>query len=152
VPERVAIVGSREGADLEDVRGFVIDLWHKYPDTILVSGGAKGVDKCAETTWLAAGGQVESYRPVQIREGVYGIEKWELGIGQPRVYTLMNEPTWADFRSAATYRDILIAEVSDRVVSFMRDGGSRGAGFTAAMAENCYEKPTYRYFATVPCS
>lgn len=123
------------------------DLHAKYPGTVVVSGGASGVDKAAEEEWLRLGGQVESYRPVQFRPDVWGIEKWELGGEQPRVFRLVNEPTWADFKSAAIYRDILIAERADRLVSFQAEGGSRGADFTAWMAQETYDIPTYRYYA-----
>jgi hypothetical protein len=144
-------VGSREGVSLSDVIGFLADLWQKYPYTILVSGGADGVDKTAEGFWRQCGGQVESLRPVLLArypngDESWGIEKWELG-ANPRVYRLVNELTWANFKSAAIYRDILIAEASDRVVSFQSAGGSRGASFTAEVAEHTYERPTYRFEA-----
>lgn len=45
-PLRVAIVGSREYSDLERVREYVRSL---PAGTIVVSGGARGVDKTAET-------------------------------------------------------------------------------------------------------
>lgn len=144
-PERVAIVGSRQGADLEDVIGFVRALWAKHPDTILVSGGALGVDLAAENEWCSLGGSVESYRPKAIGPVEWAIEKWELG-PTPSVRLLIEDPTFANFKSAALYRDMLIAEVSNRVVAFMAPGGSRGASFTAEMGEN-YGKDTYRYFA-----
>lgn len=150
--ERVAVVGSREGANLSDVVAFLCDLWRKYPDTIIVSGGADGVDRYAESTWQKFGGRVESFRPVLLKrlpnaDESWGIEKWELGGSQPRKYLLIEEPTWANFKSAAIYRDILIAEAADRTVSFMRAGGSRGAGFTAETAEKTYGRPTYRFEA-----
>lgn len=144
--ERVAIVGSREGADLDAVREFVHALREKYPGSILVSGGASGVDQTAEQEWLSLGGKVESFRPLKRRDS-WVIELWELGGDNPRCYVLETEPSWADFKSAATFRDILIVEVADRTVVFVRFGGSRGAGFTAEMSENCYGKPTYRYEA-----
>lgn len=145
MPERVAIIGSRAGADLQQVDDFVYALRSKHPGTIVVSGGASGVDKLAETTWLSFGGRVESYRPVIVRDS-YGIEKWELGGDQQKVYVMAEEPTFENFKSAALYRDMLIAEVSDRVVAFFRSGYSRGAGFTKEIAEG-YGRPTYEYMA-----
>jgi hypothetical protein len=145
VSERVAIVGSREGADLDEVRAFVRALWEKYPDTILVSGGAKGVDQAAEQEWLALGGQVESLRPVQLGPDHYTVEKWYLGGPTPSVYTLANEPTWENYKSAATYRDILIAETADRVVAFTARPLTRGTAFTVESARETYGKPTYVY-------
>lgn len=144
--ERVAIIGSREGADLQQVENFVYALRAKYPETIVVSGGASGVDKLAEATWLSFGGDVESYRPVVLPNGSYGIEKWELGGERQRVFVLADEPHWENFKSAALYRDILIAEISSRVVAFFRSGYSRGAGFTKEIAEG-YGRPTYEYMA-----
>lgn len=147
--ERVAIVGSRQGADLSDVEHFVRALWVKHPDTILVSGGEpNGVDWKAEQTWLELGGQVESFRPTKLRSDPeeWGVEKWVLGTDRPTVYLLSSDPTWGNFVSAALYRDMLIAEAADRTVAFMRKGGSRGAGFTAEMTENA-GKPAYRYEA-----
>ncbi len=155
--ERVAIVGSRDGADLSRVEGFLTTLHLVYPDTILVSGGATGVDSCAEQFWLAHGGQVESYRPIatkytkeadgKTRATSYGIEKWELGGASPRAFRLLEEPEFGNYASAAIYRDILIAERADRTVAFFRPGGSRGAGFTVEMTAGCYNKPVHVYEA-----
>lgn len=145
--ERVGVVGSRQGADLEHVRDFLVALRAKHPDTILVSGGAEGVDKEAEATWLRLGGQVESLRVKEIDVEDWGVEMWELGGAQPRVYMLIQEPTWQDWKSAIHYRDLLIAERADRLVAFFKPGRSRGAGFTAEMSRN-YDKPTYEYERT----
>ena len=143
--ERVAIVGSREGVPAEVVRSFVRQLWEKHPDTILVSGGAVGVDRIAEQEWLRLGGQVESYRPVQMAVDVYGVEKWELGGSSPRVYALVNDLTFENYKSAALYRDTMIAEAADRIVGFVKRGGSRGTEFTLEWGEESQPKPRYRY-------
>jgi len=45
---RVAIVGSRSGVDLDQVQAFVRRLADEHPHTIVVSGGAPGVDRAAE--------------------------------------------------------------------------------------------------------
>jgi len=45
---KVAIVGSRSYPHPESVRQFVQQLAEKYPDAIVVSGGARGVDSIAE--------------------------------------------------------------------------------------------------------
>lgn len=142
--ERVAVVGSREGADLDQVTAFLRELRAKHPDTIIVSGGARGVDKWAEERWLEFGGRVESYRPKQIGLEEYGIEFWELGVPQPRVYMLVNEPTWGNYESACLYRDILIAEACDRLVAFYKPGRSWGTLFTAEMAGH-NGKPVYEF-------
>lgn len=142
--ERVAVVGSREGADLEQVSAFLAELRVKHPLTTIISGGAKGVDKAAEEGWLALGGHVHSYRPKQIGLEEYGVEFWDLGGEQPRVFLLTNEPTFADYASACNYRDLLIAEECDRLAVFYAPGRSRGAAFTAEMAGN-FGKPVYEF-------
>lgn len=144
--ERVAIVGSRQGADLQAVRAFVIALHEKYPDTILVSGGADGVDHEAEQTWLSLGGRIVSFRVRQI-EGGYGVEKWELGGSQPRLFLLANEPVWADYTSALFYRNLLVAEECDRLVLFHKRGWRGGGSMAADSAKVAYEKPVYEYEA-----
>ena len=45
MPEKVAIVGSRTWTNWEAVRDYVNSL---EPDTVVVSGGARGVDQWAE--------------------------------------------------------------------------------------------------------
>lgn len=142
--EKLAVVGSREGADLDQVALFLAELREKHPDTIVVSGGAKGVDSAAEQGWLALGGRVESYRPKQLGLESYGIEFWELGVPQPRVFLLANEPTFEDYASACHYRDMLIAESCDRLVVFYAPRRSRGAAFTAEMAGH-HGKPVYEF-------
>jgi hypothetical protein len=160
VAERVAIVGSREGADEADVRHFVTALHVKHPDIILVSGGAPGVDIIAEQLWLSLGGKVDSYRVVAskwetqgntMRAVQYGVEKWELGVENPRVFALIEHPSFADYKSTALYRDTLISETADRIVTFQAPRGSRGAGFTAEWGEESQPKPRYNYFAKMPC-
>ena len=74
--------GSREGADLEHVASYVRGIAAKYPDTIIVSGGAEGVDKTAETTALASNLSVISFRPKKLRHDEvlgeeWGVQRWE---------------------------------------------------------------------------
>lgn len=146
--ERVAVVGSRDGADTTALSEFLIALFQKYPDTVVVSGGnrstERSVDYIAERTWLSLGGRVWSYRPCQFGPEEYGVEFWDLGGPQPRVFRLMNEPTWATYEAACFYRDMLIAEVCDRLAAFYKPGRSRGAGFTAETAR-LEGKPVYEY-------
>lgn len=140
---KVAIVGSRQGVSPDRVAKFVAKLWEKQGiETVLVSGGANGVDKCAEQTWLALGGKVQSFRIRKIagdmtHEDVYAIEVWRLGGEQPVVFMPQNEPTWATAASALYYRNLLIAEFADRGVAFW-DGRSRGTSdaIDAFHAEN----------------
>lgn len=130
---KLAVVGSRQGADLAHVRAFVAAL---PADTIIVSGGAVGVDKTAEQAWLENGGRVISFRPKQLSDEEYGIEVWELGGDNPRVYEYQGFPTGATYKDAAFLRDILIAETCDRLVAFYKRGRSWGAGFTQGWAHD----------------
>jgi len=58
---RVAIVGSRQGVKLAKVQKFVHDLAAKYPDAVVISGGAKGVDTAAVEDARAYGLRTEVY-------------------------------------------------------------------------------------------
>lgn len=65
-PMRVAVVGSRGYADLDEVRSYVRSL----PEgTTIVSGGARGVDAIAEEAAGQRGHAVESYRPDYAKHG-----------------------------------------------------------------------------------
>lgn len=132
--ESVAIVGSRRGADLEAVKAFVHALHTQQPDTLLVSGGAVGVDKVAERTWLELGGRVNSYRVRELGPTKFAIECWELGGDTPRCYVLADEPTTYDYSSALIHRDAVVAERAKRVVAFFRRGRSGGTQTTVDLA------------------
>ena len=135
--ERVAIVGSRQGADHKAVVALLEALKAQQPDTIVVSGGAKGVDELAESAWFRLGGRVRSYRPAKWGD-VYGIEIWNYGGNQPAQISPCAEQrvTFADFRSAAIYRDWMIAEDADRLCAFYRVGGSPGTAITESLARD----------------
>lgn len=147
--EVVAVVGSRSGADVEHVERFLRELHARFPGNTLVSGGNRSsedsVDHVAEQLWLGLGGHVISFRPKKLREDHWIIEKWEGAGGQfRRVTDLIHEPSFGDFRSAAIFRDMLIAELADRVVVFYEPGKSPGSAFTAetGRVEN---KPVYEF-------
>lgn len=59
-PQKVAIVGSRDYANLAEVKRYVLGL---APGTVIVSGGARGVDRAGELAAYEAGFQVEIYFP-----------------------------------------------------------------------------------------
>ena len=147
--ERIAVVGNRRGADLSQVLGFIESLNEIQPDSTLVSGGAEGVDSFAESTWFRLGGRVRSYRPVPWQDG-YGIEVWNYGGGQPAevLPVEVQQVQSADFRSAALYRDTLIAEDADRLVAFYRAGPvwNSGTQFTESWARD-RGVPTYTFVA-----
>lgn len=116
----MGIVGSREFPHLDDVRAFVHSLVEKYPQAVIVSGGAKGVDTTAEQEALGLGLDIVSFRPTKLADEEYGVDRWELGLDKPRKITL-GEPAsrmWATYAGAAWYRNLLIAETSDVGVGF----------------------------------
>ncbi len=100
--ERVAIVGSRDYLHLGRVAQFVAAL---PAGTIVISGGARGVDKTAEQAARS-----------------YGLE------------TLILPADWERFgKSAGFRRNHDIVGRADRVVAFW-DGKSRGAKHTIDLA------------------
>lgn len=139
----LAVFGSRKGVHLERVGVYLSDRGRAVKDTVLVSGGADGVDRYAEQTWQALGGRVISLRPIKLAEEEYGVERWEFGGNQPPlVYKLIDHPVFGDWKSAAHYRSLLIAEISDRGVAFRAGGNrSRGTTFTIEAFLKTYGKP-----------
>lgn len=123
--ERIAVVGNRKGADMQQVVQFIEALHAAQPDTIVISGGAAGVDQMAESTWFRLGGRIRSYRSAPWGDG-FGVEVWNYG-GRADVTAYVSpveeqRVQLADYRSAALYRDTLIAEDCDRLVAFYRHG------------------------------
>lgn len=101
--ERVAIVGSRDFKNLDAVVEYVKSL---PAGTIVVSGGARGVDTVAQETAFACGLQVTVYHP-----------------------------QWGKYGNSAGYRrNELIVNNCDRVVAFWT-GKSRGTKHTINIAE-----------------
>jgi hypothetical protein len=147
--ERVAVVGNRKGADMQQVLDFMLALRARQPDSLIVSGGAAGVDQMAESTWFRLGGRIRSYRPASWQDG-YGIEVWNYGGSQPAEVLPVEcqQVQAADYKSAATYRDTLIAENADRLVAFYRAGMTWGSGtaFTEGWARD-RGVPTYTFVA-----
>jgi hypothetical protein len=64
--QRIAIVGSREFADLERVRAYVRNL---PVGASVISGGARGVDKTAADEALACGFDLREFTPVYDKHG-----------------------------------------------------------------------------------
>ena len=103
---RVAIVGSRSGVSEVAVRSFVERLYGKYPNALIVSGGAKGVD-----SWAVD-------------------EAEHLGLA-----TLVFPAEWDRFgRSAGFRRNRTIVDNADVVVAFTT--GSRGTAHTIDLARS----------------
>ena len=132
----VGVVGSRDGANLEDVSAFMSALRRRDPSIVVVSGGARGVDRTAENMWIEMGGRVVSFRPVKVTENHWVIERLDLGPGIKGTRTV-EEPSYADFTSAAVARNLLIASECDKLIVFQRDGSpSSGSSITAGFAKD----------------
>lgn len=101
--QRVAIVGSRDYPDLNDVHRYVESL---PENTIVVSGGAQGVDKRAENA-----------------ARFYGLP------------FLIIPARWEHGRGAGFIRNQLIVAAADRVVAFW-DGKSKGTKHTIDIAHS----------------
>lgn len=101
---RIAIVGSRDYPDMGQVRDFVLSL---SPDTVVVSGGARGVDTVAER---AAN---------------------EIGLE-----TVIFHADWDTYGKSAGYiRNKELVRYADEVVAFW-DGQSKGTRHTVTLAEH----------------
>ena len=100
---RLAIVGSREYAHPDKVRGFVSNL---AADTVVVSGGARGVDTWAAEAAKARGLEVQIFPAMW---GAYG-------------------------KRAGFMRNKQIVEAADGVVAFW-DGQSKGTQHTISLAK-----------------
>jgi len=141
---KVAVVGPREGGDTDVAADFCRELYRLNPEIVLVSGGAKGIDQVAETTWHGLGGRVWSYRIRKLAEDSYGVEKWEYGGDEPPLRFLIEaEPTFADPVSALTYRSMLAVEASNRVVAFAGQFAWHGTQKTISLARELYHKPVH---------
>ena len=100
--ERVAIIGSRDYPDLDAVRAYVRCL---PKGSVVVSGGAKGVDSAAESEAKLCG----------LPTSIYHAE-------------------WNKYGKSAGYRrNILIVENANRVVAFQHNR-SRGTQHTIDIA------------------
>jgi hypothetical protein len=102
--ERIAVVGSREYLNLEHVRQFI---WEQERTTVIVSGGALGVDTTATVTAQGYGMPTEVYLPDWNRYG----------------------------RKAGAIRNAEIVAKADKVVAFW-DGQSKGTKITIQMAKD----------------
>lgn len=106
---KIAIVGSREFADLKQVRQYVEVLaWEApvdEPRPIIVTGGAKGVDRAAEAA-----------------------------AGDCKLETIVYPADWARYGKSAGYRrNHRIVQEVDHVVAFW-DGTSKGTKHTIDLA------------------
>lgn len=120
---RLAVVGSRDLARLDLVERYLNE--HEGALDVVVSGGARGVDRTAETWAADHGVPVMSFRPVNLGEGdrSWAVERW-MG-GQRSVLP----GRYRGFAPAAFVRNGYIVEAADRVVAFW-DGASNGTHHT----------------------
>lgn len=98
--ERLAIIGSRSYAALQEVWTYVMQL---PLSTIIISGGASGVDSKAE----------ECARSRRMSRGVHEPLRWT---GQ----------TKGEYAAECLKRNVKIINACDRVVAFREAGKSRG--------------------------
>ena len=104
-PLKVAVVGSRAFPNLEQVTSFVFRLWLKHPDCIVISGGARGVDRTAAQEARMCGLQVVEF-----------------------------PPDWDQFGKGAGYRRNEHIVASSAIVVAFWDGVSRGTAHTIECA------------------
>lgn len=140
-PLIVAVVGSREWKDLPRVERYVEAIAAKYPDAVIVSGGAKGVDETAERAARRYGLGIISYRPYEyvnmagkpefsITTFTNGPAAIDVVIGKSR---RINPPYFKSYADAALFRNGWIVDDAEIVVAFQRDD-SRGTADTIAKA------------------
>lgn len=119
---KIAVVGSREHPKPSVARDFVDTLYARYGrDFILISGGATGIDRASENRAMQLGLHTISFRPFKISPEEYGVVEWQLNPPDGNSYTDLlagPHPTFANFISAVTYRDMLIAEAADQMMAF----------------------------------
>jgi predicted Rossmann fold nucleotide-binding protein DprA/Smf involved in DNA uptake len=135
--ERVAIVGAREHPRLDLVREYVRSM---PPGTVVVSGGAAGVDRVAEATAVERGLRVVSYRLVHPHgtRSFFAIKEIEMTRDESeRLQEIRLEAVY-DARTALIFRNTLIA-LSDRSVVF--PDGSRGGSYDEADQAVRFKRP-----------
>jgi hypothetical protein len=138
----IAIVGSRGFAAIEDYVGLVLD---REPDAhLLISGGARGVDRAAEEEAARRNLAVVSLRPRQVSGG-YVVDRYEDG---RRVWTV-SEPTgiavlFDSFTAAAKQRNYWIVWEAKGGVHALWDGYSGGTAHAIAAALRTRQNPPPR--------
>ena len=128
----VGIGGSREYPELQDVRDYVYQL---DAGDVVVSGGARGVDRCAEETAIECGLHVISFRPHNTLMTVpkpWGILRM---MWQGNAWTREMLPErYPSFAPAAFVRNGYIVELAEKMALFW-DGRSAGTRDTLHKAQ-----------------
>lgn len=132
--ERVAIVGAREHPDLDMVREYVRQL---APSTVVVSGGAEGVDVTARQAAVAHGLVVYEYEPqdADVVIDVYGPEVAR----REACFDGETRALHVGIRDRPLYRNTLIALDCDRLVCF--PDGSKGGCWDAVRQAKRFRRP-----------
>ncbi len=139
----VAIVGSRSWPEPDRVALFVGKLSEKYPEAVVFSGGARGVDILAEQTALECGLFVVSYRCTAGK--TWRVER---APGKDVVAYMVEGGDYSASNStevakALMRRNSWIVAPAARVVAF-HDGDSSGTADSIAKAVEL-RKPTFVY-------
>lgn len=121
---RVGFVGSREFPNLEAVDAAVEQL---DADDVVISGGARGVDRRAEKKAKELYLDIISFRPTNVGgppNQAWAIERVMIGMDGVEWRQLLPE-RYPSFASCAFVRNGYIVELSERMCVFW-DGHSRG--------------------------
>lgn len=116
--QAVGVVGSRDYLRLDAVRDFIYKISVKYPEAVIVSGYARGVDRTAELSAISCTLRTRSYRPVEMA-GQYVVQVFN--DGQPGHYVrnayhrVLYYPSYGE---AAKARNTWIVRDADVLVAF----------------------------------
>ena len=143
-------MGSREYPRLSRVEQYVAKIALKHPGAVVVSGGARGVDRAAETAAAKMGLGWVSYRPTEsnAEPGSYVIVKHDHTLetierfGSPTKEFAMDE-FFSSYGRAAFERNNLIVLEADVVVAFHANA-SRGTAHSIRVAQSI-GRPVYIY-------
>jgi hypothetical protein len=127
----VGFAGSRDYPDLLQVGAYVTGL---EDDDIVVSGGARGVDRTAEAMARDLDMRMVSFRPLNLVTGTknWAIERVMEWKGDRRSVVLPER--YPSFAAAAFVRNGYIVELAEKMVVFW-DGHSNGTRDTLRKAQ-----------------
>lgn len=137
--ERVAIVGSRtaSAATLDKVRDLVLSL---PANTVVISGGAVGVDQTATEAALARGLSTLQIRPVTVnipgRQYIAIMSRVDDDIEEDPHMFFYHTPS---MRDALIFRNTIIAIECTRMVAFVEN--SRGGTWDAVNQAKRFRRP-----------
>ena len=126
----LAIVGSRNFSNLALVKRIVKAL---KPETVVVSGGARGVDATAESEAQ----RFISFRPYEM-DSIYGYKLYSIETHSDFDIELtqrINPPCFKTWAQAAFARNRWIIDISQGCIAFW-DGHSKGTAHSIAIAQS----------------